>query len=210
MGAIGLIKYHVLIKEALVRYANVNFSRTRTSRTRFNVNCSFHYDKNPSFTVYTDTNTFRCWSGCNDGKPGDVIDVVKLSYNIETKEAIKVLMTDFGLDGSNTEAFKEWQKKRAEHQRLSALTASLNDKIIKSMDALKRLEKLIQIQLNTIKTVDDLDRVGELYHLIPQIDYWLDCLIDDNPVIQFETLAEIERFIKKMSIKAGVIPSESD
>ncbi|MEW9110735.1 MAG: CHC2 zinc finger domain-containing protein [Cytobacillus gottheilii] len=202
MGAIDLIKYHVPIKEALARYAGVNFLRTRTSRTRFNVNCPYHNDRSPSFTIYTDTNTFRCWSGCNDGKSGDVIDVVKLSYNIDTKEAIKVLMADFGLDGNNTEAFKEWQKKRAEHQRLTALTAGLNEKIIKSMDTLKRLEKLIQVQLNAIKTVDALERVGELYHLVRQIDYWLDCLIDDNPIIQFETLAEVERFIKKMSIKA--------
>lgn len=202
MGAIDLIKYHVPIKEALVRYAGINFLRTRTSRTRLNVNCPYHHDKSPSFTIYTDTNTFRCWSGCNDGKPGDVIDVVKLSYNIDTKEAIKVLMIDFGLDGNNTEAFKEWRKKRAEHQRLKILIADLNEKIIKSMDILKRLEKLIQVQLNTIKTVDDLERVGGLYHLVPQIDYWLDCLIDDNPIIQFETLADVEKFIKEMSIKA--------
>ncbi|NEU29178.1 hypothetical protein GN156_00070 [bacterium LRH843] len=199
MGAIDLIKYHVPIKEVLVRYAGVNFSRTRTSRTRFNVNCPYHHDKSPSFTIYTDTNTFRCWSGCNDGKPVDVIDVVKLSYNIATKEAIKVLMTDFGLDGNNMEAFKEWQKKRAEHQRLTALTKGLNDKIIKSLDTLNRLEKLIKLQLHTIRTIDDLERVGELYHLVPQINYWLDCLMDNNPVIQFETLAEVERFIKKMS-----------
>lgn len=65
--------------------------------------------------------------------------------------AIKVLMTDFGLDGNNTEAFKEWQKKRAEHQRLTALTVGLNDKVIKSIDTLKRMKKLIQVQLNTIR-----------------------------------------------------------
>ena len=74
-------------------------------------------------------------------------------------------MADFGLDGNNTEAFKEWQKKRAEHQRLTALTAGLNDKIIKSMDTLKRLEKLIQVQLNAIKTVDDSKQSLKIYRV---------------------------------------------
>lgn len=205
MGAIDLIKNHVPIKEALVYYARVNLSRTRTSRTRFNVNCPFHYDKNPSFTVYTDTNTFRCWSGCNDGKPGDVIDVVKLSNNIDIKEAIKVLMNDYGLNGNNPESYKEWQRKRVDQQKLIALAGAVKSKVIKSMDTLKRLEKLIRLQLEKIKTVEDLDRVGDLYHLIAQIEYWLDCLIDDNPIIQFETLAEVERFIKKMGGKRGIL-----
>lgn len=57
--------------------------------------------------------------------------------------------------------------------------------------------------LSTIKTIEDLDRVGDLYHVLVQIEYWLDCLIETDPVIQIQTLEEVTHFLSKMGMKAG-------
>lgn len=111
MSAIYLIKNSIPILDVLDRYTVSVLKNTRTSRSRFNIRCPFHNDQNPSLTVYQDTNTFRCGSGCNNSKPGDVIDIVKLSQNINTKEAIKILIADYGLDNLNSEQAKEWLKK---------------------------------------------------------------------------------------------------
>ncbi|HZG72785.1 MAG TPA: CHC2 zinc finger domain-containing protein, partial [Chondromyces sp.] len=91
------IKSTISLIDALERYTGEIFYNIRTNRSRFNIRCPFHNDRNPSFTVYMDTNTFRCWSGCNEGKPGDVIDFVRLFQNVDTKEAIKLLIDDYGL-----------------------------------------------------------------------------------------------------------------
>src|SRR4051812_46825235 len=113
MSVIDQIKNTIPIIDVLELYAGINFPHVRTNREKFNIRCPFHNDRNPSFTVYTDTNTFRCWSRCNEGKPGDVINIVELSRNVDTKEAIKILITDYGLKKSNSEQAREWQKKRA-------------------------------------------------------------------------------------------------
>lgn len=51
--------------------------------------CPFHGEKTPSFAVNPKTGRFKCF-GC--GKAGDVIDFVKMYYNLETdREAIEKL-----------------------------------------------------------------------------------------------------------------------
>ena len=56
---------------------------------------------------------------------------------------------------------------------------------------------------STIKSIDDLDRVGGYYHLITQIEYWLDCLTDDDPDVQIETITEVNAFLKKTKTEEG-------
>lgn len=64
---IELIKASVPITEALEHYTNADLSRINTTRERFNIRCPFHDDRQPSFTIYTDTNRWKCWAGCGQG-----------------------------------------------------------------------------------------------------------------------------------------------
>jgi hypothetical protein len=194
MSVINQIKNTIPIIDALERYTVANFKKVRTSRLRFNISCPFHNDRNPSFTVYTDTNTFRCWSGCNDGKRGDVIEIVKLSQNVGTKKAIDILISEYGLEQPDSEQAIKWEKKRAGRKRDAAIQKGLNKKVLESITLLKNLEEKANSKLTTIKTNEDLQLEGDLYHVITQINYWQECLIDDDPVIRFQTLREIKHF----------------
>lgn len=190
--------------DALDRYTAANFSNVRTSRTRFNIRCPFHNDRSPSFTIYTDTNTFHCWSGCNDGRPGDVIDIVKLSRNVGTKEAIKVLIADYGLEKPDSEQAKEWQKKRAYRERSASLKKAINKKNFEAMDTLKEVERSARAILATIRTVEDLDRIGDLYHVVIQIDYWFECLADNQDMeSQIRAIQEVSHFLQNMKEGGG-------
>lgn len=200
MTVIDLIKDAIPITDVLERYTN---AKVKPGRKRLQLRCPFHNDHNPSFTVYCDTNTFRCWSGCNDGKPGDVIDIVRLACNVDTKQAIKILSADYGLTNPTGKQAAEWRKKRAERQRLATLYNGFTSEIDRNIDRLKKLEKLIQAKVTSIKTLKDMEQVGDLYHLLPQIDYWLDCLVDNDPVTQFEALKEIKDFFQDTKTKAG-------
>ncbi|ARI78810.1 CHC2 zinc finger domain-containing protein [Halobacillus mangrovi] len=60
MSIIDHILDTVSITDALERYENVSFVNPKSQRKRFNIRCPYHNDRNPSFTVYTETNTFRC------------------------------------------------------------------------------------------------------------------------------------------------------
>lgn len=195
MSAIDLIKNTIPIIDVLERYAGVNLIGAKSGRKSFNIRCPYHNDKTPSFTVYTDTNTFKCWAGCNDGKSGDVIDIVKLSTNLDTKQAIKILISDFGLKNPSSEQAKEWKKIRASREQSAAILKGLDKKVNDSISALKNIEIALMKSLSTIQTVEDMDRLGELYHVLAQVGYWLDSLIENDPVVQVQTLDVINHCI---------------
>lgn len=48
--------------------------------------CPLHPDNNPSFAIYTATNSFNCFAGCGGG---DVITFLMKLYSIDFKEAIE-------------------------------------------------------------------------------------------------------------------------
>ncbi len=50
--------------------------------------CPFHDDHNPSFHVYPDRQTFRCWV-CNEG--GDCFSFVIKHDRVEFREALEIL-----------------------------------------------------------------------------------------------------------------------
>ncbi|MGU3394063.1 CHC2 zinc finger domain-containing protein [Priestia sp. D51] len=196
-----MIKNTILITDVLDRYAGVTVTGAKTTRKSFNISCPYHNDRNPSFTVYTETNTFFCWSGCCNGRSGDVIDVVKLSRKVDTKEAIKILIYDYELNRQSNNQAKEWQKKRANRRQTAALQKQLNQKLISSIDTLKRIESKAKLGLSSIKTIEDMERTGELYHVTTLVNYWMDCLIEHDLVLQFETLQEVDRFFVKLKMK---------
>ncbi|WP_075982605.1 CHC2 zinc finger domain-containing protein [Bacillus massilinigeriensis] len=203
MSVIELIKDTISIVDALEQYTGIIINCNKVNRKQFNIRCPFHNDKNPSFTVYTQTNTFRCWAGCNDGNSGDVIDLVRLSTGEDTKGAIKILTADFGLKNPSSAQSREWQKKKVIREQSKAIQKGLDKKVNNTMFILKKIEKEVMTTLSTIKTIEDLDRSGDLYHVLVQIEYWLDCLVESDPVIQIQTLEEVNHFLSKVGMKAG-------
>ena len=57
--------------------------------------CPFHGEKTPSFTVYTETESFYCF-GCGAG--GDVISFIMKIENLDYTDAVKFLAQRAGLE----------------------------------------------------------------------------------------------------------------
>ncbi len=57
--------------------------------------CPFHSEKTPSFTVYTDTQSYYCF-GCGAG--GDVVNFIRRMENLEYVEAVRFLAQRAGLE----------------------------------------------------------------------------------------------------------------
>ena len=64
------------------------FNLIRSGNGRFKMLCPFHNEKTPSFTIFADTNRYKCF-GCQEG--GDCLDFVAKHENIGTIEAAKKL-----------------------------------------------------------------------------------------------------------------------
>lgn len=83
-----IVKQSITTKEAVIHYG----MKPNPSGL---ICCPFHNDKHPSMKV---DKRFYCF-GC--GASGDVIDFVKLYFDLPVKEAAKKLAADFGLHVEN-------------------------------------------------------------------------------------------------------------
>ena len=66
--------------------------------------CPFHNERSPSFYVFPDTKTWRCF-GCNEG--GDVFSFVAKQQTLDFPETLKVLAEKAGIDTSRR-IFPTW------------------------------------------------------------------------------------------------------
>ena len=83
------IKYKNPIDEVISPYVNLK----RAGRNLSGL-CPFHNEKTPSFTVYTDTNSFYCF-GCGAG--GDAFGFIRRIENLDYVEAVKKLADKAGV-----------------------------------------------------------------------------------------------------------------
>lgn len=83
------IKERCPIEETISRYVTL-----KPNGSRFVGLCPFHSEKTPSFTVFSDTQSFYCF-GCGAG--GDVITFVMREESLEYPEAVKLLADRAGV-----------------------------------------------------------------------------------------------------------------
>ena len=78
------IKKHIDIKDIVSKYIYLS----RIGKDRYRGYCPFHNEKRPSFTVYSDTQSYYCF-GCGAGS--DVISFLMKINRIDFKTALKHL-----------------------------------------------------------------------------------------------------------------------
>jgi DNA primase len=89
MGVIDEVKQRIDIVEVIGR----DITLTKAGRT-FKGLCPFHSEKNPSFYVYPEQQSWHCF-GCNSG--GDVFSFVMKKQNIDFGEALRQLAQKAGV-----------------------------------------------------------------------------------------------------------------
>lgn len=82
--------------------------------------CPFHGEKTPSFTVYPETGTWKCY-GCGEG--GDAFSFVQKRDNLDFPEALRLLAHKAGVELPARDA-RPPEAKAAEERRYEALAAA--------------------------------------------------------------------------------------
>ena len=95
------------------------------SGNSFKANCPFHQENTPSFHVFPDRQSWRCFGSCATG--GDVLSFVMKSDNLEFRDALRQMAQQTGValpnnevNSKNEAAFKINEDTRAFFQRTLA------------------------------------------------------------------------------------------
>jgi DNA primase len=85
------VKQRVDIVEVISRYTQL-----KRAGAVYKGLCPFHSERTPSFVVFANTGTWRCFGACGTG--GDVITFVMRRENMEFREALELLARQAGID----------------------------------------------------------------------------------------------------------------
>ena len=97
MTVVDEIKGRQDILEVVSRYVPLQ----RSGRS-YKASCPFHQEKTPSFYVFPDRQTWRCFGACATG--GDIFSFVMRAENLEFAQALKRLAEQAGVSLPETEA----------------------------------------------------------------------------------------------------------
>ena len=90
MGVIDDVKQRIDIVEVIGEYTPL----TKAGRT-FRALCPFHSEKNPSFYVYPERQSWHCFGACNTG--GDVFSFIMKKQGVDFGEALRLLAERAGI-----------------------------------------------------------------------------------------------------------------
>ncbi len=82
--------------------------------------CPFHSEKTPSFYVFTDRGSWRCFGSCGEG--GDIFSFVQKRENVDFREALRILAEEAGVELSARAA-----EQRTRAERLSGIVSAAVD-----------------------------------------------------------------------------------
>ena len=85
------VKQRVDVVEVISRYTQL-----KRAGSIYKGLCPFHSERTPSFVVFPNTGTWRCFGACGTG--GDVISFVMRQENLEFREALQLLAKQAGID----------------------------------------------------------------------------------------------------------------
>jgi DNA primase catalytic core len=85
--------------------------------------CPFHDEKTPSFNIFSDTNTYKCF-GC--GVHGDVISYMQKKHNMDFSEAVRWLAERLNYELEETKLAPEVAEKEKEHRTMRQQLLELN------------------------------------------------------------------------------------
>ncbi len=91
------IKQRIDIVELVSRYTVL-----RKAGSNYKGLCPFHSERTPSFVVFPQSGTWRCFGACGDG--GDIFSFIMRKENLDFREALHMLAKEAGVDLENNPA----------------------------------------------------------------------------------------------------------
>ena len=185
MSVIDEVKQRTDIVEVISQYTKL----TKAGRT-FRALCPFHSEKNPSFFVYPDRQSWHCFGACSTG--GDVFSFVMKKEGIEFGEALRLLADRCGVTiPSRVEPDTKKELKETLYQANEAAAQYFHNLLLKSSAAEKARAYLASRGL-TPKTITDFQLGYSLNSWEALKQYLLDRSYAESELLEAGLLAATE------------------
>jgi DNA primase len=185
MSVIDEVKQRTDIVEFISQYTKL----TKAGRT-LRALCPFHSEKNPSFFVYPDRQSWHCFGACGTG--GDVFSFVMKKEGIEFGEALRLLADRCGVTiPSRVEPDTQKELKERLYQANEAAAQYFHNLLLKSAAAEKARSYLANRGL-TPKTITDFQLGYSLNSWEALKQYLLDRGYAENELLEAGLLATAE------------------
>jgi len=197
MGVIDDVKQRIDIVEVIGEYVPL----TKAGRT-FRALCPFHSEKNPSFYVYPERQSWHCFGACNTG--GDVFSFIMKKQGIDFGEALRLLAERAGISiPSRLEPEAGKDERERLYQANAAATQYFHNLLLNSPDGEKARGYLAKRGLLP-KTVSDfqlgfsLNSWEALKQYLVEKGYSESELVPAGLLIEGETGGTHDRFRNKL------------
>lgn len=184
------IKEQLPIEVAAVQYAGLRLDKQR--KGSYMLNCPFHDDRTPSFAIYVETDRWYCYGGCGHG---DTIDLLARVWGVSVGQAIKRLANALGISNKipGLDTNQEVMEAAYKQKTMSRLASSFQQQLNYYVDAYSRLYRLIDLELSSAKSIDDLEPISHLIHIRCKVDRILDELTSPDLETQLVGLTKARR-----------------
>lgn len=183
------IKNRLSVEDVLVEHGVIISSKRRHHNHKaHNIKCPFHDDRSPSFTVWPQTNTWKCWAGCGSG---DVINLVSKLRGISNHAAILQLKSELKI--TNAEVETDYSQDLNDRMIIRGFMET-KEKITSQLIHFRRLIHEAMKQVNTLKERDELAETGA-YDYKSLITHYLEDLESENLSTQVATVKYLKPFL---------------
>ncbi|ESU33244.1 hypothetical protein G3A_07200 [Bacillus sp. 17376] len=181
------IKCMLSIEDALHQYLGIKPDRKSNAKS-LNIKCPFHNDRSPSFTIWPQSNTWKCWAGCGHG---DVINLVSKIHSFSNEDAILLLRKQLLIERKwPATVYTTWINNRK-------LLTGFKETKKQIVFMLLEIRSLFKIVLKQVTSFEDIDLLGDVYHTIPLIEKYLEELESREIEMQIATVKHLLPFLNK-------------
>ncbi len=148
MSAIDEVKQKIDIVEVISQYATL-----KKAGRNLTALCPFHSEKNPSFFVYPEQQSWHCFGACNTG--GDVFAFVMKKEGLDFGEALRTLAERAGVTLPSRTATREKKEEKEEFYNINDAAALYFHNLLLNSPAAEKARKYVTQRGFTLKTIAD-------------------------------------------------------